>query len=448
MRDSELPGVHVLYDLWRALPSRLRPREVGEGGSGAAGDLGVAGSHVRGCGHPNRRSHASARRRRHHDRSAPRPCHLDLPERNEGASRPSLVKKLDRYVLRELLVPFLIGTVAVVLMFQANLLIFQFKNVSAAAFPLSATLKLVLLRTPQFLNLTLPVGISLAASLAISRLARDAEINAVRSAGTPILRLVLPVVAFGVLVAIGNFYLAERVMPTSEREARRLMVDMTLTGGVPEFKNNVLIRLRNYSASFGSVSRAGPGTIRLQDILLIERPRVDEVWLYTAESGEYTNGVWTMRKPYFRMIKGDLLVLARPVEDLVINERISLDEVFLEPITTEQTLEELRESIQQRKQAGWDTTTAEVALHTRYSVPASCVVFALAAPVFAIWLGRRGGFVGVLFSILLVFLYYNAFVISTEILGGKSSVLSPFWAAWLPNVLFLVFGLVGIRRLE
>lgn len=155
-----------------------------------------------------------------------------------------------------------------------------------------------------------------------------------------------------------------------------------------------------------------------------------------------------MRKPYFRMIKGDLLVLARPVEDLVINERISLDEVFLEPITTEQTLEELRESIQQRKQAGWDTTTAEVALHTRYSVPASCVVFALAAPVFAIWLGRRGGFVGVLFSILLVFLYYNAFVISTEILGGKSSVLSPFWAAWLPNVLFLVFGLVGIRRLE
>lgn len=143
-------------------------------------------------------------------------------------------------------------------MFQANLLIFQFKNVSAAAFPLSATLKLVLLRTPQFLNLTLPVGISLAASLAISRLARDAEINAVRSAGTPILRLVLPVVAFGVLVAIGNFYLAERVMPTSEREARRLMVDMTLTGGVPEFKNNVLIRLRNYSASFGSVSRAAP----------------------------------------------------------------------------------------------------------------------------------------------------------------------------------------------
>ena len=63
------------------------------------------------------------------------------------------------------------------------------------------------------------------------------------------------------------------------------------------------------------------------------------------------------------------------------------------------------------------------------------------------YLPRNGGFVGVFLSIVIVLLYYNAFVISTEILSKIPQV--PGWlAAWLPNILFIVAGVIAIRRLE
>ena len=77
------------------------------------------------------------------------------------------MKILDRYVLRELMVPFLIGTIAVVLMFQANTLIFQLKTFSMSAVPPIALFNLILYKTPGYLNMTLPIGMSLAASLVL-----------------------------------------------------------------------------------------------------------------------------------------------------------------------------------------------------------------------------------------------------------------------------------------
>ena len=68
-------------------------------------------------------------------------------------------------------------------------------------------------------------------------------------------------------------------------------------------------------------------------------------------------------------------------------------------------------------------------------------------PVFAIIFARTGGFAGVLLSFFLVLLYYNAFIVSTEIFG-KNGWLDPVIAAWLPNVVFAVIGLFAMRRLE
>ena len=66
------------------------------------------------------------------------------------------MKTLDRYIYRELVVPFLIGTIAVVLMFQANMLIYLFKNFSLSNVPTLAVLDMILYKTPYFLNMTLP----------------------------------------------------------------------------------------------------------------------------------------------------------------------------------------------------------------------------------------------------------------------------------------------------
>jgi LPS export ABC transporter permease LptG len=360
------------------------------------------------------------------------------------------LKRLDRYVLRELMVPFLIGTLAVVLMFQANLLIFQLKTFSISAVPPLALLQLILYKTPEYLNMTLPVGMSLAASLAVSRLTRESELTAMRVAGARILRIILPIVAFGLLVAVGNYYLAEKVMPRAEMKARQLQTQLAVLGMAPEFKSNVVINLRNYVANFGSVARGKDDVVQLNEIVLFERPRVGETHIFTAETGEYRSGIWTLKDYRLWVVKEPDLTHARstkPGKDLVIREPITVEDFFATPAPAEKSSEDLLQAIREGKRTGMDTTGLEVAYHVRFAVPATCVIFALVAPIFAVWFARGGGFVGVLLSIVIVFLYYNAHIISTQILG-RNGILSPFLSAWLPNFIFIAFGLLGVRRLE
>jgi lipopolysaccharide export system permease protein len=356
------------------------------------------------------------------------------------------LKKLDIYIIRELIVPFLIGTFSVVLMFQANPYIALAKLYNLENIPKTAVFQFILDQTPQYLNMTLPVGMSLASSLAMSRLARESELTAIRAAGARILRVIAPIVAFGFVVSIGNYFLVEKVIPNSTKAANRIGYQVGILGLAPNLKTNALINLREYAASFGLVERVGDD-LKIKKILLIEQPEPDVTAFTTAKEATYHNGIWSFHDAYFRVVKGMELQVFHPIKDFKINENIVPSDLFSPPQSEEMTTRELIDSIEAGKKVGAYTKQLEVMLNVKFSVPAACIIFALIGPVFAIKFARSGGFVGVLLSIVLVLLYYNAFVISTEILSKVPQV--PGWfAAWLPNMLFAFAGIVMIRRLE
>lgn len=360
------------------------------------------------------------------------------------------MKVLDRSVLKELAVPFLIGTVAVVLMFQANVVIYVFKTFSASNIPLAALLKVIIYQTPSFVIQTLPVGTSLAVSLAVSRLARESEITAIRAAGAPLRRILIPILAFGLAVSALNFWVAERVAPEADQKAKQLGQEMAILGvAIPDFRSNVSINLQNkYSVNLGTVEKdPQTGGLNLSRILIYERPQLDTIWLWTAERGTYRAGVWTLKDTQLLIIKKGELSTAKPGQDVVINDPIEINNLLSDPTPEGQSLSQLRSTIAEAKRLGRKTTNLEVALHERFSVPASCFVFALTGTVAAIWFARRAGFLGVLVGILAVIAYYNVYVVCSKVLA-PNEILSPVVASWLPNVLFLALGLLGLRRLE
>jgi lipopolysaccharide export system permease protein len=349
-------------------------------------------------------------------------------------------------MVRELIVPFIIGTFAVVLMFQANLLIFLFKTYSASSMPLGAVLRLLLYKTPFFLNMTLPVGIALATSLAMTRIVRESELTAMRAAGASILRVLVPISLFGVVVGVGNFYIAESVMPASEKAATKLSNQLIALGGAPTIASNVTLTIDKYTARIGNVFRGKDGRLQLDDAFLIERPTPYQEVVYQAKTGTYDAGIWTFPDAHVWKFD-DYAFTSFDVKSLRISERININNLYSPPAPTEQTLSQLRDTIRDAKSQRQDTSDLEVTYYERYSVPAACYIFAIVGPVFAIWLGKGGGFAGVLLSLLMVLLYWNIYIICTEILGRLAWV-SPIVAAWLPNALFLIAAIFGIRRLE
>jgi lipopolysaccharide export system permease protein len=356
------------------------------------------------------------------------------------------MRKLDSYMLRELIVPFLIGTVAVIMMFQANTYIYLGKNFNLKNIPTSAVFQLIFYSTPSYLWMTLPVGTALGTSLAMTRIVRESELTAMRAAGTRILRVILPLGLFGVLVSAFDYYVIDYLNPAASVHAERLSIQIGARGYAPDVKTNTIIQLGPYTASFGSVVRNGED-MSINKIILVEQASSESTRLTTADKATYHDGKWTFQNAYLRVLEGQDLVTLKSLGDFVVNERVITADLFQAPALREQTSQDILASIQAAKKLGQDVKQLEVNYHIKFSVPAACLLFAFVAPVFAIKFARGGAFVGVLLSMGLVILYYNGFVISTQILSKIDWISGPM-AAWLPDIVFAVLGAVALRRLE
>jgi hypothetical protein len=102
------------------------------------------------------------------------------------------IKLIDRYVLRELLVPFSIGITIGVLLLIGTML-FQFAEmIINKGIPVLLVIKLLLLKAPAFAVIAMPMAMAFTASLAVNRLARDSELTPMRMAGSLSAALPLP----------------------------------------------------------------------------------------------------------------------------------------------------------------------------------------------------------------------------------------------------------------
>lgn len=357
--------------------------------------------------------------------------------------------RLDRYVLRELLPLFFVAVLLVLTMFQVNLYIYLGKTFDLSRVPAQAVFKLILYESPGFLNWTLPISVALATSLAMSRLARESELTAMRAAGVRVLRVMWPVALFGASVGLLNLYSVDQIVPRAAKAGSQLKVQVGVLGSTARFQANLPLRLKQYTVSLGQVTRNEDDSLTIHDAFLVERPRPDTVSMLSAPEAEYRNGVWSFSGSRIWTIDvgTDKMLEFTTKDRVIINERIVVEDLFNPSGAKETSIRELRERIDRGRATGQDVRADEIEYHVKFSVPSMCFIFALVCPIFSISLARHGGFIGVVVSLVAVMVYFNLWVVSTQILAKIPSI-AAWQAAWIPNILLGVLGLYGLRRLE
>ena len=125
------------------------------------------------------------------------------------------MRLLDRYLLRELLIPlgyclsgFLVFWVAFDLISSLNR--YQESNLTA-----HDVAQLYLVRLPSILVILLPVALLLALLYALTNHARHNELTAIRAAGVSLVRICLPYVVVGLLLSPVLFVMNEYWAPDS-----------------------------------------------------------------------------------------------------------------------------------------------------------------------------------------------------------------------------------------
>ncbi len=365
-------------------------------------------------------------------------------------------------------VPFLIGQCAIVMMLTGSVLYNNANLFVQFQVPVVMVFRLALFFIPFLINMTMPVAMAVAASLAISRLSRDSEITVMRAAGISLFRIFLPVFCCGLVISIADFYFGEFVVPGSIVKYEQVLGQletqfknlMPLAGQTVALDGKTVVGVRSMTAHSGFISLQGISINSTAQML----NGSTQPFLAVATTGTYSNGTWTLNNPVVIAFNPDNPSTFTESTSRTISYKIPVDPQFFQsgfqlqmPMgqmaqSSMLTFSQLGKQLAQDRKNHYADPSRLLDYNFKMSVPFSCLVMALCCPPIAMKFGKGGGFVGTLLSICLVFVYWNTLLLA-RILGspgpqGGAPLLSPVVAAWSQNLLFAACGIWLLKRSE
>ena len=355
------------------------------------------------------------------------------------------MKILDRYLLRSLLTPlggaclaFL--TVAIVVNLFEELDTFIDHEVSAGTvFEYYAAI------IPGFFTIILPIASLIAVLFCLGGMARRSELIAMTATGVSLYRLLLPILATGFVLSLLGLVLTLEVSPRTER-LRKEIRDHEIKGR-PKVTGTTRRDL-NYLGEGGRyflIRRYDGEAAHMTDVVVQQFAEGTLVRRIDAKEAVWENDQWVFREGFVRRFRNEG-VEAEVFESRAFPEIREKPKDFLRIVRDpeEMTMQELQEQRRRTRLSGGESVRLDVEVHRRFSFPfASFIVILLGAPLTGAI--RRGGHaLGFGLALLIGFLYYVLLEIGRTY--GTNGTLPPALAAWLPNLVFLFAGLVGLLK--
>lgn len=126
-----------------------------------------------------------------------------------------LLRILDRYILREVVVSWLAVTGVLLAILITNQVASVLARAAESGYPRGVVLELIGLAVVQNVSVVLPVGLLLGVVLALGRLYHDSEMTAAQACGAGSRTVMLPVLGFAVVLTVLIGLLSLRVAPAA-----------------------------------------------------------------------------------------------------------------------------------------------------------------------------------------------------------------------------------------
>lgn len=362
---------------------------------------------------------------------------------------------MDRYIITQLLMPFLFGVGAFSSIVLAVGSLFDLvRQVAEAGLPITIAIEVMALKMPQYVVYAFPMSILLSGMMTYGSFSASSEIIAFRSCGISVYRLILPAVILSFIVTGITFFFNELVVPTASQRATT-----TLTRAlkqekpafkkdniiVPEYKEvvrngnkeQVLVRLF-YAEKFDGKTMTGLTIVdrsqqdgKLNQILNAESAVLDSeknTWdftngtIYLVSSDASYRNIVTFQRQQLQLPKSPFELAApdKNPDDMSVSESMDY-------------LEQIRLSGDNKK-----ILSVAVKIQNKLALPFVCIVFSLIGSAMGIRPQRTGKATSFGVSVLMIFGYYLVMFVCGAL--GQAEIISPFLAGWLPNFIGLAIG--------
>ncbi|MDR1885808.1 MAG: LptF/LptG family permease [Synergistaceae bacterium] len=355
---------------------------------------------------------------------------------------------LDRFILAQMLGPFVFGIMSFTVILVAGNLLFRLADLVISGVSMAIVIRLFIYSLPSVVALTIPMSCLLASLLGFGNMSANSEIVAMKSSGISFGRIVTPLVVAGVFVAIFAFAMNETIVPLSERAAANLLRYRVFRQVPPTFKNNVFIREESHGAlqRVIYISEIYPRSGDMREVLVQEFEGGRIRRLISAPRGSWVDGVWWLGDGSVFDVASDgsvdmLFIFDRQKLNLDMNPD-EIDSNASDP--DEMSLGELHATIRNAEKQGNEAGKLRMLFNLRIALPWASVVLVLVGAAVGSRPQRSSSGMGLGLSVVIVFCYYVIMSFCKSL--GEARFMSAPVAAWVPNVVFLLVGVWLIRR--
>lgn len=398
-------------------------------------------------------------------RTKPKPGNPRSPSLPLPAARPYAppVRLLDRYLLRELLVPLFITLSCFLLLWLVFDIVGVLDDFDEGGLQLHDMVEYYLYKTPRILaEGLLPVALLLTTLYALAQHARHNELTAIRAAGISLWRVLVPYLGVGTLFSLGLFWLNEFGLPDApqrmEEVLNRYSAEGRARGGlVNDFKFYNDRDRREWI--IGTFDRER-GT--MTNVLVASAQPDGELRYLKADGAAWDGNQWRFRnalQSVFDPANKDEVEQTPAVAELVMPEFVETPEEIWSEFHISQlsarsaskraviALSALQDYFDLHPElSGEKRALLMTQFHGRIALPWTCLVVMLLAIPFGAPSGRRNVFVSITAGLVITFAFFILQRVGLTL--GTGGHLAPWLAAWLPNLSFAALGIFLTSRVR
>ena len=358
------------------------------------------------------------------------------------------MRLLDRYILRQFVQAYIYciaGFISIWFIFDVSDNISNFLDQRVSR---TRILEYYLTQVPQILVILLPVALLLALLFSLGRMSRSNEIVSMLTAGVSLPRILAPLLLAALLTTGVSTFLNYSLAPHAEFARKKLLEEAQSRRQQLGVLGQIFRNRTDNRTWF--VQQFVPGENLFRTLHIIQQDANDNIVAnYIATTAVYhpETHAWELRqlKTVYYDEAGNVTKMVQYTESLMITDwsetpyRLTSANVRAEYLS----VPELREYLHFNSDFP-PTLLAPFETHLAYrlALPWTCFVVALIAAPLGVGYSRRGILSSVAAAIILIFAMN--FVIHLFLALGEGARISNWAAAWMPNIIFGILGLVLI----
>lgn len=353
---------------------------------------------------------------------------------------------VDMYLVKEIFKPLLVGVLGLLVMLLSGFLFELTDLIIIKRVEVLAVLRLLLYRIPSLAVQTFPLAVLFATLVSMGRLVKDNEFTALRMGGMSFFRIIMPFLFVAGLVAGFTYYLNEEIAPWATHQSQNIVREVILQETLPGVEERVFFRGPGDRFFYVGEINTQKGT--LEQIMVYELKGDKELpRIITASEGRFYDDIWYINQGIAIDFDEDgypSFQVAFDQYELNVGQR--MDSFFGRQRTPqEMSRSELMSEIQLFSRSGLNVNSLLVDYHIKLAIPISAFIFVIIGAPLSVNFGRGRG-LSIILSIVLIFGYYIILSFSRSM--GRNDILPPLMAAWLPNMIFLLIGVLFAVREE